>query len=641
MSKLEATEEYEKALKEGLKEQKECLQKGLLPHPLVLDDILDSDMVENSINIGLVDIPIERIVGTKSAGRITAFSPGFLPVLNLYTEFAQKWCALCQSHLGTAGIREPIECFEYLGNFYIQEGNKRVSVLKHFGAARIPGIVRRIMPVQDDSPRVKAYNEFLEFYKRTGIYNIQFTQPGQYAKLMRILGITAETKWDETHRRRFRAYLQYFTEALRRVGGEKAAPPVEEALLLWLQMYPFSALGTFTAPELEKTVAQLWKNMLSTSISEPLVKTEHTQSKGSLMTIIKSLDHLNVAFVHQNGWETSTWTQAHEDGRKYLEKALGKSVTTRSYFDAYTPEKADALLEQAIQDGADVVFTTSAPLIGPAMRASVNHPRVRFLNCSVCQHYSSVPTYYSRIYEGKFITGAIAGAMCKDNRIGYVGSYPIYGVPASINAFALGVQFTNPYAHIELKWSCLPGNPTQEFLEDGVRMISNRDQPAGTHSFTEYGTYMADDDGTLIPLGSPRWLWGPFYEKIVRSILNGTLEKEKTDHAVNYWWGMGSGVIDVTLSDTLPDGIRQMANSLKDQLRDGTLDPFARKILDQNGILRNDGQRSLSAAELLHMDWLCQNVHGSIPAYGDVLPMSRTLVNLLGIYPESEKEIEI
>ena len=219
-----------------------------------------------------------------------------------------------------------------------------------------------------------------------------------------------------------------------------------------------------------------------------------------------------------------------------------------------------------------------------------------------------------------------------------MGSYPIYGVPASINAFALGVQLTNPYAQVELKWSCLPGNPTREFLDEDVQVISNRDQPSGVHTFTEYGTYMADDDGTLTPLGSPSWLWGPYYEKIVRSILLGTEEKNKTDQAINYWWGMESGVIDVILPDTIPEGVRQMAMLLKTQLQNGTLDPFARKIIDQHGTIRNDGSRTLTTTELLHMDWLCENVCGSFPVYSDILPMSRALVNLLGIYSEAEKE---
>ena len=56
---------------------------------------------------------------------------------------------------------------------------------------------------------------------------------------------------------------------------------------------------------------------------------------------------------------------------------------------------------------------------------NIRYPKVRFLNCSIHMPYSTVRTYYSRIYEGKFITGAIAGAIADNNRIGYVGSYPI------------------------------------------------------------------------------------------------------------------------------------------------------------------------------------------------------------------------
>ena len=52
--------------------------------------------------------------------------------------------------------------------------------------------------------------------------------------------------------------------------------------------------------------------------------------------------------------------------------------------------------------------------------------------------YAGLRTYYSRIYESKFITGAIAGAMARNDTIGYIANYPIFGVPAGINAFALG-----------------------------------------------------------------------------------------------------------------------------------------------------------------------------------------------------------
>ena len=635
MSRSEAVEEYGKALKEGQKECKECLQKELRVNPLVLDEILEPDAAENCVNVGLVEIPVHRIVGTKTAGRVAAFSPSFRPLMKADTEFAAKWINLCAAHLGDEGIQSPIECFEYLGDFYVQEGNKRVSVLRHFGAQRIAANVKRIRPAQTDTPRIKAYNEFLEFYKLTGLYDVQFTTPGSYGKLLSAVELPTDQIWTEEERRRFRAYFHYFKEALAAAGSEKLPP--EDALLMWLEVHTFRELGTLSAAELKKTVQQLWPNLLAVSTPEPVVKTEPPEEKNVLVKFLKGVDYLNVAFIHKNNAQTSHWTQAHEGGRKYLEEALGETVSTMTYFDANTPERAAELIDLAVEEGADVVFTTAPQLIAPCMKGSVKYPKVRFLNCSVHQPYASVRTYYSRIYEGKFITGAIAGAMCKDGRIGYVGSYPTHGVTASINAFALGAQMTNPEAKVELRWACVPGNPTWEMLQEGIRVISNRDTPADDGQLFEYGTYLANENGHLIPLASPWWMWGQFYENVARSILKGNWEDEPAGQIVNLWWGMNSGVIDVALSSDLPEGVRTLAEMLKTGIRNGTIDPFARKIIDQQGNLRNDGSRSFAPMELLKMDWLCHNVVGGFPAYEELLPDAKTMVDLMGLQKVTEE----
>ena len=81
MSRKEAVEEYAKALKEGQKEYKECLQKETNPNPIVLDEILEAETGEVCVNLGLVNIPVGRIVGTKTAGRVTAFTPSFRPLM--------------------------------------------------------------------------------------------------------------------------------------------------------------------------------------------------------------------------------------------------------------------------------------------------------------------------------------------------------------------------------------------------------------------------------------------------------------------------------------------------------------------------------------------------------------------------------
>jgi len=642
-----ATNEYAQALRQGQKEYRELLMSGRSPHPAVLDELLPEGASDSVQNVGLLEIPAERIIGVKSAGRITAFTASFLPLLDQRSEFSTKWIMLCAAHLSETGITDPIECFEYLGNFYVQEGNKRVSVLRHFGAPRIPANVKRIIPAVSEEPRIKAYYEFLEFYKVSKSYAIQFRRPGDYAKLLTYMGKKFGEEWTQEESRLLNSYFHYFLDAFQTLNTRVQDVLPEEALLLWLKLYPYQDLGRMTASELKKSLAALWEDVISTTKEDSVqVETKAKDTKKTnLLERITAADHLNVAFVHQLDAARSPWVLGHEEGRAHIEAVFGSKISVRTYFGADTPELAESSIEQAVTDGAQVVFTTSPPLSRATLKAAVKYPKVRFLNCSVDQPYSSIRTYYGRIYEAKFITGAIAGAMAGDDRIGYITSYPIFGVPASINAFALGAQMTNPRAQIELRWSCLPGTPQADFFADGIRVVSNRSVPAQSRmylDFCSYGTYLMDNLGELVPLASPTWVWGKFYEFVIRSIFSGGWKQEKgVSTALNYWLGMDSGVIGLNLSDKLPEGVRQLAKILEKNMCESTIDPFLRRIVAQDGTVKNDGTHRFTPSEILHMDWLCDNVIGTIPDYEELLPISQPLVRELGIYRDKigpEKE---
>ena len=641
MDFLEAKEEYTAALRHGQKEYKEMLAAGKSPHPAVLDDLLDESVANVMQDIGLVEIPAERIVGTRSAGRITTFSPSFLPLAKPNSEFALKWTNLCLAHLED-GIRDAITCYEYLGNFYVEEGNKRVSVLRYFGAPRVSGMVKRILPQRSDDPRIQAYYEFLEFYKNSRLYVVQFRRPGDYAKLLAWLGKELGDPWTEDERRTFSAYFHYFLDAFNSLHVSDKDILPEEALLMWLKIHPYKDLGRLTSTELRKSLAALWPDVVtSTQQTEVKIEAEPVGEvkSGIFSRLITTLpDCVHVAFVHQLDPAISPWVLGHEDGRSYLEGAFGDQVLCRSYYNARTDEDAERLIEQAIDEGAQVIFTTAPKLNRITLKFAVKYPKLHFFNCSVDLPYSSVRAYYGRIFEAKFITGAIAGAMAQDDRIGYVGSNPIVGVPASINAFALGALMTNPRAEIELRWSCCEGTPQKDFFQDGIRVISNRDVPSHDKMYTDfcsYGTYQMDDQGNLMPLASPVWVWGKFYKLIVESALAGTLKDDKANlRAVNYWLGMDSGVIDIALSDQLPEGVTMMAEVLRTCMCNRTLDPFRRKLVAQDGRIISDGFRRLSPDELLRMDWLCHNVIGSIPTFDELLPMSQSIVRELGIYKD-------
>ena len=242
-----------------------------------------------------MEIPINRIVGVKSSGRTAAFTAGFAPLLPAESEFGIKWVNLCASHL-SSGIREPIVCFEFLGDFYVQEGNKRVSVLRHFGAPRIPSIVKRIVPPLSDDPRILAYYEFLDFFSMSRLYSVQFRKPGDYARLLKHLGKKPDEVWKEDDRRNFNAYYHYFMEAFEQLNEQGSEILCEEALLLWLELYPWQDLGRLTASELKSTLAALWEDVVSVSRGDSVQVETRAEAGGTANLLDRLISKQKTAY---------------------------------------------------------------------------------------------------------------------------------------------------------------------------------------------------------------------------------------------------------------------------------------------------------------------------------------------------------
>ena len=410
----EAAEWYSKALKLGQKDHRECVHKGRYPYPQVLDEILDDSMIAGRVDLGVIEIPTEKIVGTKTSGRKNAFSANFMPLLPEDTEFALKWIDLCVAHLSDEGIRDPIRCYEYMGRFYVQEGNKRVSVLKSYEASTIPGYVIRILPVYSEEPKVQRYYEFLQFYQLTRLYRVNFSQVGSFPKLQAAMGFEPDHVWTEDERRRFISRFSFFQTAFNKLGGGDLVATSADAFLVWLKVYSFEQLGDMSMNQLLASLESVWADVKVLTHADPITVSadmtdeeaeKESGEKGIFSRIFNSKStaahHLNIAFIHQLTPSSSTWINAHEQGRKYLQDLMGDKISVQTFYDVGTGEEAEEAMETAIRNGAQVIFATTPPLIGACRRVAAKHPEVKMLNCSVSMPYTGVRTYYSRIYEGK------------------------------------------------------------------------------------------------------------------------------------------------------------------------------------------------------------------------------------------------
>ena len=628
-----AEQYYKDALKLGLKD--------LAAHPEglpVLDEILSEDKAASTVNLGLVQIPLAFIVGTRTGGRSTAFASNFMPVLEENTEFAVKWQHLSEAHI-TEGIRDPIKAYEYMNRFYVLEGNKRVSVLKFFGADTIEAVVTRILPERDGSDKVELYYEFVAFYKISKINFVEFSKRGCYNELLTALGRELDQEWEEDDRRTFAAAFYKFKKAYLSSGGDKLQSTIGDALLSYIQIYSYDELIEADPNEIKKKLKLMWEDVQLKDEEEPIeLKTDPPEEapKQSLISRVLSSrpDTLQVAFVYDGTPVRSGWVHEHEEGRLYVQKRFEDKIDTVTYPNALEGDPYEVIL-QAIEDGCTVIFTTSPRLIKASVRAAVEHPEVIILNCSLNLSHRYIMTYYARMYEAKFILGAVAGTLSDSGKLGYVCDYPIYGQIAGINAFALGAQMTNPNAHVYLEWSSVKGadGANKALAEKDIHFISAQDTSRFLADDRDtYGlSYVKGDTPT--PLINSVWCWGVYYEKIISRILDKSLQAEynSSDKALNYYWGMSTGVVDVWCSPNLKLSTYRFVDFLKESIKQNICIPFLTPLVTQSGELIGADQKALTLEQIINMDYLVENVIGEIPKYNELNPMGKATVDSAGI----------
>ena len=237
--------DYLEARKMAIREYRRAMSAGESPYPDCLDEMLSPPMLAEGKQIGREQIPLALVVGTKTGGRNHAFARNFMPLLDNDSEFATKWTSLCQSHL-EEGIRQPIKVYEYRNRFYVEEGNKRVSVLKYFDADSIDADVIQIPSRQTgpDDPEAEAaqnYEAFLRFFHSSHMRTVEFSEPESYLRLQKLVKKTGEEwqEWTEEEQREFRSMYYFFHREYVKAGGDGRLPRVCDIMLDFLENYGY------------------------------------------------------------------------------------------------------------------------------------------------------------------------------------------------------------------------------------------------------------------------------------------------------------------------------------------------------------------------------------------------------------------
>lgn len=631
---------YLEAQKRGKKEQKKCLAMGRFPYLPVLDEILTQQNILTEQNLGLIQIPLDNVVGTSTKGRTYAFAANFMPILDEKSEFACKWEALAEAQVNE-GIRDPIKVYEFMNRFYVVEGNKRVSVLKFYGADKIAAYVTRKVPAPSEDLDIKLYYEFMKFNEVTGFNTIEFTRLGRANKLLERIG--AELPWDDKTKEDFRSIHFRFSKAYEQCGGKHLPISVGDALTTFLKVYSYEEVLQMSMQEFNSNVSKCWKEFVvltEKNCVDLVLDPKEVHERKSLFhyLIPSSTKTSTVAFLYPKSVEESNWTYAHDLGRSYLEETFPEQINTICV-DQVNAENIEEVLVDVVEKGASIIFEVGLDMMEPSLKFAVEHPEVTILNCSLNAPHKNIRTYYARMYEAKFISGMIAGAMAENDKIAYVADYPIYGMIANINAFALGAACVNPRAKVYLDWSTRKDYDLDHFLTmNDIHYVSNQDMVRPINPTREYGLYKYEN-GEATNIVLPVWNWGIYYEKLLKGIFAGTYKSEDEGEAkaINYWWGMSAGVIDLVYSNHVPVGVKRLAEHVEYDISVGDVYPFFGEIYAQDGTLKNNAGESMSPEDIMKMDYLVENIVGEIPGIDVLNEKAKPVVELKGVEEANEE----
>src|SRR5437762_10890053 len=169
-----------------------------------------------------------------------------------------------------------------------------------------------------------------------------------------------------------------------------------------------------------------------------------------------------VAWIYVGPHDDHGWSQAHDQGRLYVQKQLGSKVETT--FKELVPEGPQTcqVIESLVRDGNKLIFATSFGFQDCMVSEAKKHPDVKFEQATGTAQSSNLAEYFGAGEDAIYLSGMAAGAATKKGVIGYVVPFAIPEVIRHANAFALGARATHPGAKIRLIWTNSWLDPGQE-----------------------------------------------------------------------------------------------------------------------------------------------------------------------------------
>jgi len=340
---------------------------------------------------------------------------------------------------------------------------------------------------------------------------------------------------------------------------------------------------------------------------------------GAASSPAKSNAAFKAAWIYVGPHNDGGWSQAHDQGRLAVVKALGSKVQTTYKENVPEGPQVAQVIDQLIRDGNKIIFATSFGY-QPAMAAAAKkNPDVKFEMATGTTILPNMSEYYGAGEDGIYLSGIAAGAASKSGTVGYVVPFAIPEVIRHTNAFALGVQKAHPGAKVKIIWTNSWFDPAKEtkaaenLKAAGADVIGqNVDSPAAGQYSEKNKVPWVGYDSDAKKFAPSSWLtaavynWGPYYLKRTKAAMDGTW---KTG---NYYGSLKDGFTKLA---PYGKGVSAKTKALiahqEALIKSGKWNEFTGPIYDQSGKMRIKPGHRPSFNDLYSMNYLVKGVIGS------------------------------
>lgn len=325
---------------------------------------------------------------------------------------------------------------------------------------------------------------------------------------------------------------------------------------------------------------------------------------------------VRIGFVMSGAIEEDGWNGMHYSGIKAACEKLNVEIVVKENVKEFTGECKQVICE-LVEEGTGMIILSSYGYSEEVKELVKEYPETVFYVNSSENHDVNMTSYFSRMYQARYLSGIMAGMKTQSNVIGYVAAMENNEVNRGINAFTLGVKRVNPAAEVVVYWTGEWDDKEKEIdatdtliHKEGVDVLTyHQNQPNVVYEADAKGVYsigyhQAAENCSSRHLSAVVCNWELVYEQVLREFLIG-----KGNIKDNYWIGLEAGAVGLaTYSEEIGGEIHSEIEKAKAEILSGK-DVFSGVIYDTEGNLRCDEKEFIGDEFLLEqMDWFVEGV---------------------------------